>query len=96
MDIHGRISILLIRGELIVDIIWEEMYNAAKAVLKPVTISDYVSAGEVSAAVRSKSGKIRSVGAIIAENYNITKEKTDFSAARLQNSAYAELNSAFK
>ncbi|WP_255347457.1 hypothetical protein [Butyrivibrio sp. WCE2006] len=28
------------------DKIWEEMYNAAKAVLKPVTISDYVSAGE--------------------------------------------------
>ena len=40
------------------DKIWEEMYEAAKAVLKPVTISDYVSAGEVSAAVRSKSGKI--------------------------------------
>ncbi len=40
------------------DDIWEEMYNAAKAVLKPVTISDYVSAGEVSASVRSKSGKI--------------------------------------
>ena len=40
------------------DKIWEEMYNAAKAVLKPVTISDYVSAGEVSAAVRSKTGKI--------------------------------------
>ena len=34
------------------------MYNAAKAVLKPATISDYVSAGEVSAAVRSKTGKI--------------------------------------
>ena len=34
------------------DKIWEEMYNAAKAVLKPVTISDYVSAGEVSAAER--------------------------------------------
>lgn len=29
------------------DKIWEEMYNAAKAVLKPATISDYVSAGEV-------------------------------------------------
>ena len=41
-----------------VDKIWEEMYSAAKAVLKPVTISDYLSAGEVSAAVRSKSGKI--------------------------------------
>ena len=40
------------------DKIWEEMYNAAKAVLKSVTISDYVTAGEVSAAVLSKSGKI--------------------------------------
>lgn len=29
------------------DKIWEEMYNAAKAVLRPVTISDYVTAGEV-------------------------------------------------
>lgn len=40
------------------DKIWEEMYEAAKAVLKPRTISGYVTAGEVSAAVLSKSGKI--------------------------------------
>ena len=40
------------------DRIWEEMYAAAKAVLKPRTISEYVTAGEVSAAVLSKSGKI--------------------------------------
>lgn len=38
--------------------IWEEMYEAAKAVLLPKRISDYVTAGEVSAAVLSKSGKI--------------------------------------
>ena len=38
--------------------IWEEMYEAAKAVLSPRRISDYVTAGEVSAAVLSKSGKI--------------------------------------
>lgn len=38
--------------------IWEEMYEAAKAVLKPRQISEYVTAGEVSAAVLSKSGKI--------------------------------------
>ncbi len=38
------------------DKIWEEMYNAAKSVLGEVTISDYVTAGGVSAAVRSKSG----------------------------------------
>ena len=34
------------------------MYNSAKAVLKPETISYYLSAVEVSAAVRSKTGKI--------------------------------------
>lgn len=38
--------------------IWEEMYDAAKAVLNPRRISEYVTAGEVSAAVLSKSGKI--------------------------------------
>ncbi len=40
------------------DKIWEEMYAAAKAVLGAKVISDYVTAGEVSAAVLSKSGKI--------------------------------------
>ena len=38
--------------------IWEEMYDAAKAVLNPRRIFEYVTAGEVSAAVLSKSGKI--------------------------------------
>ncbi|MBQ9807332.1 MAG: cytidine deaminase [Ruminococcus sp.] len=40
------------------DKIWEEMYEAAKAVLSPRRISEYVTAGDVSAAVLSKSGKI--------------------------------------
>ena len=40
------------------DKIWEEMYAAAKAVIAPRRISEYVTAGEVSAAVLSKSGKI--------------------------------------
>ena len=40
------------------DKIWEEMHKAAEVVLGAVTISDYVTAGEVSAAVLSKSGKI--------------------------------------
>ncbi len=40
------------------DKIWEEMYAAAKAALGAKVISDYVTAGEVSAAVLSKSGKI--------------------------------------
>lgn len=40
------------------DKIWTEMYNAAKAVLNGRKISEYVSCGEVSAAILSKSGKI--------------------------------------
>ena len=40
------------------DKIWEEMYAAAKAVMAPRQISKFVSAGDVSAAVLSKSGKI--------------------------------------
>lgn len=38
--------------------IWTEMHNAAKAVLNERRISEYVTCGEVSAAVLSKSGKI--------------------------------------
>ena len=38
--------------------IWEEMYEAAKACLCARQISDYLSCGEVSAAVLSTSGKI--------------------------------------
>ena len=38
--------------------IWTKMYESAKSVLKEHRISDYVTCGEVSAAVLSKSGKI--------------------------------------
>lgn len=38
--------------------IWTEMYDAAKAVLNERRISEYVTCGEVSAAVLSKSGRI--------------------------------------
>ncbi|MGN0607420.1 MAG: cytidine deaminase family protein [Oscillospiraceae bacterium] len=38
--------------------IWTEMYNAAKSVLNARRISEYVTCGEVSAAILSKSGKI--------------------------------------
>lgn len=38
--------------------IWQEMYDAAKAVLDARRISEYVTCGEVAAAVRSKSGRI--------------------------------------
>jgi len=37
---------------------WTELYEAAKNVLGERRISDYVTCGEVAAAVRSKSGKI--------------------------------------
>ena len=37
---------------------WQRLYDAAKAVLNPRRISEYVTCGEVSAAVESKSGKI--------------------------------------
>lgn len=40
------------------DKIWNKMYEAAKAVCNERRISEYVTAGEVSAAVLSKSGKI--------------------------------------
>ncbi|MDE5946470.1 MAG: cytidine deaminase [Oscillospiraceae bacterium] len=40
------------------DKIWEEMYMSAKLVQNERKISEYVSAGEVSAAILSKSGKI--------------------------------------
>ncbi len=38
--------------------IWKEMYDAAKAVLNARQITEYVSCGEVAAAVCSKSGRI--------------------------------------
>lgn len=38
--------------------IWEEMYEAAKNVLGEKVISDYVTAGGVSAAILSKTGRI--------------------------------------
>ena len=37
---------------------WDRLYEAAKAVLNPRTISEFVTAGEVSAAILSNSGKI--------------------------------------
>ena len=40
------------------DKIWTEMYKAAKAVLNRRKISEYVTCGEVAAAILSKSGKI--------------------------------------
>jgi cytidine deaminase len=38
--------------------IWQEMYEAAKSVLNERKISDYVTCGEVGAAILSNSGKI--------------------------------------
>ena len=44
--------------EIKMEKIWIEMYEAAKAVLNGRQINNYVSCGEVAAAVLSKSGKI--------------------------------------
>ena len=38
--------------------IWKELYDAAKAVKQERRISEYVTCGEVAAAILSKSGKI--------------------------------------
>ena len=38
--------------------VWKDMYNAAKSALRHRQINDYVSCGEVAAAVLSGSGKI--------------------------------------
>ena len=40
------------------DAIWTELYNAAKAVLKPRNVSSIIEAGGVAAAIESASGKI--------------------------------------
>ena len=40
------------------DAVWREMYEAAKAVLCGRQVSEYVSCGEVSAAILSGSGRI--------------------------------------
>lgn len=40
------------------DAIWTELYNAAKAVLKPRDVSRFIEAGGVAAAIESASGKI--------------------------------------
>ncbi len=38
--------------------VWEKMYQAAKSAFNPRQVSQYVSCGEVAAAVLSKSGRI--------------------------------------
>ena len=43
---------------MIMEKVWKEMYDAAKSVQNARKISDYVTAGEVSAAILSGSGKI--------------------------------------
>lgn len=40
------------------DTVWKQMYEAAKSVQNGRTISEYVQAGEVAAAIYSSSGKI--------------------------------------
>lgn len=48
----------LIRGLTVMKEIWVTMFEAAKAVMHEKKVSEYVSCGEVGAAILSKSGKI--------------------------------------
>ena len=40
------------------DKIWDELYKRAKEALNPIKLNDYVSCGEVAAAILSKKGNI--------------------------------------
>lgn len=40
------------------DKIWTELYNKAKEALYPIKLNDYISCGEVAAAILSKKGNI--------------------------------------
>lgn len=40
------------------DSVWQALYDAAKAIQQPRRVSEYVTCGEVAAAIRSKSGRI--------------------------------------
>lgn len=40
------------------DKIWTELYNKAKEALNPIKLNDYISCGEVAAAILSKKGNI--------------------------------------
>ncbi|MBQ7980378.1 MAG: hypothetical protein IJ305_02090 [Oscillospiraceae bacterium] len=53
---------------LLMEKIWTEMYEAAKSVLNERRISEYVTCGEVSAAVCSKSGNASYFGRIFARS----------------------------
>ncbi|MCR4650010.1 MAG: hypothetical protein K5776_13140 [Lachnospiraceae bacterium] len=44
---------------------WQDMYDAAKAMLNEKLISEFVTAGGVSAAVLSKSGKYKDIDIMI-------------------------------
>ena len=53
-----RLFTLYTKGEIQMEQIWTEMYQAAKRVLKPRDVSKRIEAGGVAAAVESGSGKI--------------------------------------
>ena len=62
------------------DKVWQEMYDAAKSVLCERRISDYVTCGEVSAAVRSKSGRMQSTLSISCSPFVIILKMAFLSA----------------
>ena len=74
------------------DKIWEELYNAARAVQDGRRISEYVEAGGVAAAVLSDSGKIYTgvcvdtacTLGICAEDYRNIEIMMDYSAGKIK------------
>jgi hypothetical protein len=59
-------AIIAKNGDILMEKIWSEMYEAAMAVLNERRISEYVTCGEVAAAILAKSGKIRSISLLTA------------------------------
>ena len=64
---------------MIMETIWTEMYDAAKAVLNERRISEYVTCGEVAAAIRSKSEKyIRGFVSILVQRWAFVQKEMLF------------------
>ena len=70
------------------DKIWEELYNAARAVQCGRRISEYVEAGGVAAAVLSDSGKIYTgrelMTQLMPEGYRNIEIMIDYSAGKVK------------
>ena len=55
--------------------IWNELYSAAKAVINPRNVSEFVEAGGVGAAIEAGSGKIYTGSALTAPAHWVSAPK---------------------